>query len=301
MSDNYLKKLLDSKDSRAVLKMELAKLRASVKDTLIIAMEGKDDKFIYSQWIRRIRPDLRYEPFACGGKKKVLALKSAVDADLNNLANKVLFIIDRDFDEAQGTLPAENLFMTDAYSVENYLVEPGVLQEILTNDLECHAQPGLRNDIERKFEHLYGDFLLCMREVNKRIFLARRLGINIKGGIPTKISDFISVKIDSVRPTGLSAYDFISLEREPTVEEVEKHQADFDLIDARLRHRGKFAIFFLMKWIDILADDRRADKSIWFGPLNKNCKINTQGITVGVMATKSSMPQGLLEFVNRAA
>lgn len=301
MSDDYLKNMLDAKNSRAVLKMELTKLRASIQNTLIIAMEGKDDKPIYAQWIRRLQPGLTYEPFACGGKKRVLALKSAVEADLNNLADKVFFLIDRDFDELQGGAPSSALFMTDSYSVENYLVESGVLEEILTNHLECHAQPGLRRDIIEQFERRYEEFLACMRDVNKRIFLARRLKINVLGGIPKKINDFVTVRLESIEFTGLPASDFVKLEREPTAEEIEIHTDDFNAMDAKSRHRGKFAMLFLMKWIELLAQDRLSENSTWFAQLKRNCKINLQGISSGIMATTSPMPVGLADFLQQAA
>jgi len=300
MSDQYLEGMVRARDRRAVLKMELAKLRSAVQGTLIIALEGKDDKSIYAQWIRRINPEIKYEPFSCGGKRKVLELKAAVEADLNNLAEGVLFVIDRDFDDAQGSPPSDRLFMTDSYSVENYLVESGVLQELLTNELGCDAQPSLRRDIQASFEQLYDDFLTCMREVNRRIFFARRLKIDITGSIPKKISEFVTVNISSVAGTGMTPADFIKLEREPTAEEVALHDSDFEGMEAQSRHRGKFAIAFLMKWLELLADDRKAKNSHWFCQLNKNIKINLQAISPGLMATKSPISPGLSEFIGRA-
>jgi hypothetical protein len=301
MSDQYLQGMVRARDRRAVLKMELAKLRSAVQGCLIIALEGKDDKSIYAQWIRRIDPEIKYEPFACGGKRKVLELKAAVEADLNNLADDLLFVIDRDFDDTQGTLSSDSLFMTDSYSVENYLVESGVLQELLTNELGCDAQPGLRRDIQASFGQLYDDFLKCMCEVNRRIFFARRLQIDIVGSIPKKISEFVTINISSIVATGMTPAEFIKLEREPTAEEIALHNEDFEGMEAKSRHRGKFAFVFLMKWLELLADDRKAENSHWFPNLNKNIKINLQAISPGLMATKSSIPKGLPEFIKRAS
>lgn len=36
---------------------------------------------------------------------------------------------------------AEELFMTHTYSFENYLVNESVLEELLKNELHCHAEP----------------------------------------------------------------------------------------------------------------------------------------------------------------
>ncbi|MEV4783402.1 DUF4435 domain-containing protein [Burkholderia sp. LMU1-1-1.1] len=301
MSDVYLHNMIQAKESRAVLKMSLAKLRASVKDKLILAFEGREDKWIYSQWINRIDPGFKYEPFPCGGKKKVLELKRAVDADRNNLSKGILFAVDRDFDELQGNARCERIFMTDAYSVENYLVETEVLQELLKNDLECHAQPELRQALETEFNRLYMEFLTCMRDVNMRIFMARKLDIQVVGGISKKMSDFITVTLDSVSLTGLRCAEFIPLEREPKEEEIDKLQGEFDGLDAKLRHRGKFAMAFMMKWIELLAADRKSEQSKWFAHLGKNIRVNTQAITCGMMATKSPLPPGLPEFIRKVA
>lgn len=301
MSDPFLAEMLASRSSRAVLKMDLAKLRSSLKNTLIVAMEGKGDKSVYSQWIRRINPGIEFEPFACGGKAKVLSLKAAVDADLNNLAQGVLFLIDRDYDDLCGCEPAESLFMTDAYSVENYLVSSVVVRELLTNDFDCHAQPQLRQDIIADFERLYSDFLIAMRDVNRRIFHARRLGIPIVGGVPKKLSDYVIVELRSITRTDMTAAEFIALECEPSEEQASFYSDQFDAMEARLRHRGKFAMVFLIKWLELLALDRRAANSFWFGNLAKNVTINTQGITPGVIATRSTIPIGLPEFIQRAA
>jgi Protein of unknown function (DUF4435) len=68
----------------------------------LLAFEGDDDKIVYGQWIRRIRPGLRYEPFPCGGKREAKELKNALGRDLAQLGENVFFLVDRDYDDLTG-------------------------------------------------------------------------------------------------------------------------------------------------------------------------------------------------------
>ncbi len=63
------------------------------------------NKPVFIQWIRRLSPDLTYEPFLANGKRKSLALRKSLRQDLGNLREGVYFFVDRDFDDLQGTSP----------------------------------------------------------------------------------------------------------------------------------------------------------------------------------------------------
>ncbi|OKO75534.1 DUF4435 domain-containing protein [Bradyrhizobium sp. AS23.2] len=101
-SDAYIAKLKDARKSPAVLKTKLAILRSKLPNCLVFAFEGDADKAVYFQWVRRIRPDLSYEPFPCDGKKQVFLFREMLRRDLTGLASRVHFFIDRDFDDLAG-------------------------------------------------------------------------------------------------------------------------------------------------------------------------------------------------------
>jgi hypothetical protein len=126
---------------------------------MVFAFEGDDDKIVYGQWIRRLFPRLHYEPFPCGGKKGVKALKNSLHKDLTGQERNVLFFVDRDYDDLAGFESQSGVFMTDAYSVENYLVTPRVVGELLRDEFPCHARPDLRQKIARIFVDDYAKFL----------------------------------------------------------------------------------------------------------------------------------------------
>jgi hypothetical protein len=93
-------------------------LKNSCPDSLIFVFEGVDDKFVYSAWIRRIKPEMQYEPLPCNSKRNVLRLREVCNADKGDLSVGVFYFIDHDFDGLCGFMAQQNTFMTETYSVE---------------------------------------------------------------------------------------------------------------------------------------------------------------------------------------
>jgi hypothetical protein len=84
--------------------------------------------------------------------------------DLGNLASRVYFFIDRDFDEYRGFQPdPATTFATDQYSIENYLVTRQVLEELLKDEFHCHAEPEVRSACLDVFDERLSQFLAATK------------------------------------------------------------------------------------------------------------------------------------------
>jgi hypothetical protein len=295
--DDYVASVAASLDRPAVLKMEYLKLRAKIGSRLIIALEGKHDKPVYAQWVNRVRPGLTYEPFPCGNKKKVLQLRATLANDRVGSHKDIRFFVDRDFDDLPVKIDDCRVFMTCEYSIENYLVDCCVVDTILRDELHCDGAIELRSLLVETFRVLYEEFLVLTRPVNRLIFLARRLNIEIVGGIPDSLRDYVQIQLKALVPSSLAAEDFIKLRRVPTDEECELLDPEFDNFDKAKRYRGKFAFEFFSKWLSLVAEDRKAAASVYFQALEKNVKINTQVLGFGLLATRSRLPEGFSEHI----
>lgn len=295
-ADLYLNRLKTARDSRAVLKYELVTLRGELPRTLIFVFEGDDDKIVYFHWVKRIRPELEYEPFPCRGKRRVLQLRDAVFQDKADLAEGVYFFIDRDFDDLQGHAPHQSTFMTDTYSTENYLVTEGVLAEFLKTEYHCHAKPEAREIIIKRFSYLYATFLEVTKDINKRLFFARRLGINTPS-VPDKLNAIVTFTLNDVTRHSSDPTEIIVLDREPTQIEVDSLASDFDSLEAASRYRGKFALKFFEKWLGMLADDYASDSPSYFSTIDRTAKVRRSEVSLGSMAAKSHLPGGLQDFI----
>ena len=289
--------MISARNSVAVLKMDLIKVRARCPGIPIIVVEGVDDKVIYSHWITRVRSDLEYEFYTCKGKDGVLKLRDAADRDLSNLSDQVFIFIDRDFDDLRDHLPSENTFMTDSYSVDNYLVDYRILDLILSVELHCDGSPATREKIVGLFNHVYDEFLEVTREYNFRLYFALVNQVKRVGQPPEKISGLAIVKIDGIEELVSPPEEVIRLEREPTDGERAACSTAFSALSPRERYRGKFALKFFMKWLDLLADEYSSKSSPLFAEIDITSRAKRQEFVVGTLASRSSLPSGFAEFV----
>lgn len=292
--DPYLRNMRMSRNSTAVLKHGLITLRSQVGELAIFVFEGVDDKIVYHHWVNRINPDLEYEPYVCEGKRYVLRLLDAVNSDLNGLKDAVYFFVDKDFDDISEHPICDNLFVTDCYAVENYLVNPHTFAGALRTHFHCTGGLERRNALVEFFSDLYSRFLEVSAEINFRTYSSRKLGINCV--LPDKISKIANVELMSVESLDTDVKQIVRLEREPTEEEERELRAAFSALNSVNDYRGKYAYMFLKRWIDLAVKDRNSDgESQLFEGMKTKSKATP--VTLDCLASKSRMPKGLSTFV----
>lgn len=297
LSDPEVDFLRLSRGRAAVHKAQLILLRSQRPDSLVLVFEGDDDKIVYDRWITRVRPQLSYEPFPCGGKDKVIKLRETVERDTGDLNKNIYYFIDRDFDEEAE--PHPKTFETDMYSVENYLVSPQVVEGILITEFHCNLQPEVRAGILALFVKLHYKFAEASKEVNFRIFAARRLNIKIVGGVTSDVRKLASISLMDVVSAATNPADVVGLEREIADEEKRQLQEVFEKLEPLSRFRGKFFFIFLNRWIDLLYDDFcKNDKSLLNPGREGRSRPRRSEITLGSLASRSPLPSGFPEFVN---
>lgn len=244
--DVYLQKMKAAKSIPAVVKVDFATFASTLPEEVnIFAYEGPADKCLYYHWVKRIRDDLKYEPYVGKNKRKVLQLFDLLQEDKTGLGNNVFFFVDRDFDGLQGRLEHRKIFITETYSIENYVVCPSLLDDLLKIEFHCNGHPTVRNEISDLFQKVYDQFLSLTAEINFRIFVARRNQIHQINDLPNKINQLAQVEITTVSPVDSDLRELVCLEREPTVEEVQNLRPYFEKVEPRNGYRGKFALLFL--------------------------------------------------------
>jgi hypothetical protein len=266
-------------------------------DCIVFAFEGDSDKPVYYQWTKQIRPDLSYEPFVCGGKKLVFQFREMLARDLGGLSNRVYFFIDRDFDDLAGNDASPVTFMTDRYSVENHLVSAQVFEELLKDEFHCHAEPELRKEIIERFEQRLEEFLSVTKEINRRLFVARQLKLQLLKHLPERINHIAVVDLSNVSAAKFKPEEIVVLAQEPDEKELERHSVEFEKLIPIERYRGKFSHLFFMKWLELLCADRKEQNSKCFNRLGQPRVVPIHGMTLGMLASKSDYPVGLREFI----
>lgn len=295
--DEQLEIMKQARNSSSVLKIAILSIRSQLVDIPIFVFEGPDDKATYSQWIRRINEGLIYEPLPANGKDQALKLWDSLIKDKDDLISGIYIFVDRDFDDLKGRDEHANIFMTERYAVENYVVCEKVLDEILKDELHCHAEPKIRKDIIEHFSKAYSSFLSVVKEINFQIFCARKLGINIDG-LPKKISKIASIRLDGVQAAVPPCETLIEFDRPISIQERIVFKDIFDALEPSLRYRGKFLLMFFSKWIELLAIERKLQESPLMKDAKKVTKIGSNAISIGSLASRSAVPEGLHQFLS---
>lgn len=286
----------EARGALSVLKMALAQLRAYSSKCLVFACEGVDDKKVYFHWIKVVEPSLNYEFLVCNGKEKVLKFREFLHRDLSGLNRAVYFIVDKDFDGLRGYAAGNDIYMTETYSFENHLISSEVLESVLTVDMHCHAAPDLRSNVLAKFDEMYQSFLAVTRPHNHRLFLARLLGISIRP-LPTKLSKLATVDLLNVTGRPGNVEDIIVLDREPDAAEVSQSGVEFNKLDPRAGFRGKFAMLFFCRWLELLAEDRNSEGSKLFQAAPKTTARANGQLSIDSIASRSSPPAAFQQFI----
>ncbi len=297
--DAYVTRLRAARERPAVLKVKLASVRSSNPSCLIFAFEGDADKGAYFQWIKRLHADLVYEPFPCGGKRQVLEFREMLKRDLGGLAARVYFFIDRDFDDFRDfDSDPTTTFATDQYSIENYLVTRKVLEELLKDEFHCHAEPVVRNTCLEVFDKVLAEFFVAAEAVNFRLFIARKSGFTLKKNLPSRINSVAQIALNAVTPIAIGPEKIVVFDEQVSVERFISLKEEFAKLNPQKHYRGKFHLLFFQKWLELLAADRAAQKSIHFDKLKSPKGVNSGGITISALASKSETPIGLKEFLD---
>lgn len=300
ISDPTVEKLKVARGSPAVIKLRLAKLRSELDGEAIFVFEGDDDKIVYYQWIRRAKSGLSYASFPCGGKDQVLRLLDSVRSDQTGLSEGVFFFVDRDFDDLKGRAPGAELFVTNCYSVENYLVCDEVLDELLKIEFHCHASAEIRQQVRELFSNVFNQFLAVCREVNLRLYAARMHGLPMKP-LTSKLGHIAAVSLGEVLPGSRPVAEVVAIEGELSEGEIQAAVATFDELDPPSRYRGKYNLMFFTRWLDELSDDAAAAGRGVFANLDNRSAIRRSEITLSSLASKSPLPEGLEQFLESAS
>jgi len=284
----------------AVAKMRLIRIREYDPSIFVFVFEGDDDKVIYAQWLGKISPSLKYEPLPCEGKRNVLAFRDNLLRDEAGLRTSVLFFIDRDFNDLCGRKNENDIFMTDCYSVENYLVSERVLEALLTTGFHCESYPVVRAKLLSLFRNLYLEFLSALKEVNFRIFVARKKQIDILNEKQNLSKLWTPIYLKKIGVSSKTADEIVELNDYVSEEEFSKLRKEFDKLDAKGRYRGKFSLRFFNTWLVALKTEWNCKDSTLLAEMTGRRPIRDQEFNVGNFASKSHLPKGLKNFLRKA-
>jgi hypothetical protein len=250
----------------------------------IYLYEGTDDILFYNHHIRQKHGN-KINALKCHGKENVLKLQK--DYDFKH--RKPLFFIDKDFDDYLGkTYPQnDNLFVTQGYSFENYLVTSIALSILLQDiaDLSLHDSKA-KNYLE-KYEHAYHTFINAMKSLMELAVNCHKnkKAINLNNIDYKNFCSFFTLSHDLEVFFNENYLD--EFKRLTQSETAINTLIIFDIFEHNKWLRGKYAIFFLRKFFDGIQNQ-----------LKIKDKINNDRDLIKFLSPRIPIPSNLDKFLS---
>ena len=132
---SFLDVLNESSESTAPVYHDfLRRFDPKIKQVFVF-YEGDEDSSFYKQFLQKHIPDdFELEEIIAGCKNNVLKIHNEFDWDQYS-KSQIIFIVDRDLSYwlSEPAITEENIFVTDEYSVENYVVNKDTFKTWLTS------------------------------------------------------------------------------------------------------------------------------------------------------------------------
>lgn len=225
----------------------------------IFLVEGKDDVIVYERWLDKVDYKLTKKIIDVGNKDLVLEIYSKIKERHERLGNleNILACVDNDFDgfkNFEKLRNDEHLYLTDMYSIENYIASEQTLNRILSCEFRCRNDED-ENKVIAVFKKDFDSFLHAVKDLNFKIYLCRKNDIKIAIKTNEDLNKNFSIHIMNVEvknQNDILCYD------ETILFNIEEHvkssiKNTFDMLDGKNNYRGKFNYLFFTKWVQALA------------------------------------------------
>lgn len=277
--------------------------------------EGNEDRICYLPKIKSIlRKDIKI--YEVGGKDNVLEVFNRCEKQQSYNLNKIMFIVDRDFDEP---LNHEKIYELPVYSVENLYATPDVLKDFIELTAQI-TNPKIIDDIlgnflirEQEFHTFIQDLNICLY-YTKKIFESRQNENDNSYASYTDISlpsinDEDVKNLIEVTLLKVTVHDEFKLIRDTynflRQEDIERMKLDkFSIENARNTYKGKYQLYFFISYIKELIKDlnlgkSRANKRI-LADRNYGCDIETKDNTLfNILSNYVQLPLCFETYVKR--
>lgn len=285
-------------------------LRYKVSTNIVYGIvEGKEDPMFYRGLIEQQLPEgWEVDLVHAGRKDDVLRAVNAFDWARFS-PNRICFFVDRDLSDfiSGSAIFGENIYVTDNYSIENDIVNLGVLKRLLSEVLNIgDLKPAESEIIEQRFSSALAFFQESMVPIMAQILLWRRDGKqpclnNIK---PKDFFVFvdgnINLKSEFELVISRLQHAAVSVDLQPSpLTELSSAEAEFRQCQGAERCvRGKYMLWFLVEFA--LAVHRSISLIITRFKNSPKMRISIgQGNAMVVLAPRARCPASLQRFLAR--
>ena len=275
------------------------------KKQLFAFFEGDEDIALYRHLIENaMGHDWILEDIVVGCKNDVLKLHDAFDWNEYN-PNQICFFVDRDLSYwlGEGMVHYENIYVTDEYSVENYIVNRNIFYVLIKTYL------GFARATKEEIDNMINKYEDCQQKFEEQMVGVMACAIVAKRrDESSKLDDFkISkiVKIDYAESHIVVELDYNdeTCKKWNVVAEDEDVKKQIEFIENNMEHysvRGKWNLFFMVR----IGEFMRVHASIFAPSLgcdvtSKTCDIFPTRSFTALAPNQKKIPESLEVFKKR--
>ncbi|WP_276379077.1 DUF4435 domain-containing protein [Flavobacterium sp. H4147] len=283
--------------------------------TIFCLVEGQEDISFYRNYIERYFPNnIKY--IICNGKGNVIDNYKNLNWNFYD-KKRILFFIDKDFDNYinEEILTDENIFTTEYYSIENYLVDEIVLSKFISDNCHIHDETIIK-ELIHDFHLKHADFTKHLTKISAWMIYCRKNKFRVNFN-DINLSDlfqidkdgkFIKIKLDDFE----NHFDYICNKTNTKHFDLREIKTIYEELISETNKkkflRGKYELFFMFLFIKYIVDQIVPKLSLKVKELNKvnNEKFSKPKVTIQVreenifqvLCNKVKEPDSLKNFIN---
>jgi len=300
---SFLDNLREARQSPAAAYQQFALQYPKTSNDVHAFLEGRDDPSFYFSFLLRAVSDInKIHVYRCSNKKGVYDAYAKV-MRLVRKPSFVLFFVDKDHSDLIGEVydTATNIYVTEYYSIENYLVSDSMFRRIWEDFFNAIQLKVDFDTISTKFQDELAQFYKFALPLSAWIILNRRKGMkpnvnNVKLGELCKFSEDLTLQAQPLTELishlenvcGINCIDDVKSELSQVINELVN-------IEPKKYIRGKYELWFFIKFIEkmVLVLQSTTGESI---------KIRTQigeANAVEILAPRVQMPKSIEKFLQQ--
>jgi Protein of unknown function (DUF4435) len=255
--------------------------------------EGETDRDFFDIFINAKLSGER-AVFVCDGKEGVLSVARRLGRESRE-SRRLLFFLDRDHDPFLGKpLPRrKDFFVTEYYSIENYLVCEGLVANVLRRFMRLDNTDPIYDECMTAYQAAYTRYAKLMAPFMAWVIVQRRMGKTLN---LSNVNLQTVVSMDGMvekRPSGFRTFQKQCAGGNPriTLRLVVETRKELLKVHVKKYLRGKFELWFLIQWITRVARSLRG-----------RLKVDGRKVAMGVQITSANALQllsGLLPCPRR--
>ncbi|GIN86035.1 hypothetical protein J6TS2_24210 [Heyndrickxia sporothermodurans] len=313
--DEFLDDFFSKQEEEYVEEFSFLNEYNNLGDQLYCICEGSEDKICYLPKIKSIvRKNLRI--YDVGGKDNVIEIFNRCEMQQGYDLNRIMFIVDRDFDES---LNNEQIYELPVYSIENLFATPEVLQDFIELTIGVTNQ-GVIDKILKNYLIREMEFNYLLQELNICLYYTKKIFESLKDENDNTYEFYADIRLPSIDDEEVKKYvkvtllkvnidngfniirDRYNFLRPVDIEKMKNNK--FSIENARKNYKGKYQLYFFLSYIKELIKDMNFGKTKASNRIladkNYGCDIELKDNTLfNILSNYVQLPLCFEEYVKK--